>query len=75
MSGLVCGKTKIGYYYIKEDEKLFEQEAGKSGETNHEVLQCSRCGRDENESALFSVRIKGSNKWVCARCLPALIHG
>jgi hypothetical protein len=54
---------------------MSDQEAEKYGEGNNEVLKCSRCGRDENESALFSVRMKGTTKWVCAKCLPALIHG
>ncbi len=37
--------------------------------------KCYVCGNTDEEAALFPVRHKGEDKWVCARCLPRLIHG
>lgn len=39
------------------------------------TLDCSLCHRNEYDAALFAVRIKGESIWVCARCIPGLIHG
>lgn len=39
------------------------------------TIKCSKCGRSEYEAAVFAVRIKGNSTWVCAKCLPGLIHG
>ena len=36
---------------------------------------CFNCGRSENDAVLFPCRTKGESTWVCAKCLPALIHG
>lgn len=36
---------------------------------------CHRCGADEDAAPLLPVRHRGDSKWVCVRCLPALIHG
>ena len=36
---------------------------------------CYRCGGSEEQSVLLPCRYKGQSLWVCARCLPALIHG
>jgi MinD superfamily P-loop ATPase len=36
---------------------------------------CMNCGHSEMEAVLFPVRTKGESAWVCAQCLPALIHG
>ncbi len=36
---------------------------------------CFRCGARETEAVLFPCRTNGRSKWVCARCLPPLIHG
>lgn len=38
-------------------------------------LNCDTCGRSENVVALFPIRTKGESEWVCAKCLPSLIHG
>jgi MinD superfamily P-loop ATPase len=37
--------------------------------------RCFRCGTGEEHVALMPVRYQGHSLWVCARCLPALIHG
>ena len=36
---------------------------------------CFRCGNDERQAVLFPCRFQGKSQWVCARCLPSLIHG
>lgn len=36
---------------------------------------CFSCGRSEMEAVLFPCRRQGESTWVCAKCLPALIHG
>jgi len=37
--------------------------------------RCFSCGRSEMEAVLFPCRTKGDSAWVCAKCLPTLIHG
>jgi len=36
---------------------------------------CVSCGNTSNQSALFRALINNVEQWVCARCLPRLIHG
>jgi Pyruvate/2-oxoacid:ferredoxin oxidoreductase delta subunit len=36
---------------------------------------CMNCGRSEDDAVLFPARHKGDSVWVCAQCLPQLIHG
>jgi Pyruvate/2-oxoacid:ferredoxin oxidoreductase delta subunit len=36
---------------------------------------CFNCGRSEMDAVLFPARTKGESTWVCAKCLPQLIHG
>jgi ferredoxin len=36
---------------------------------------CTKCGRTEMDAILFPARTKGERLWVCAKCLPQLIHG
>lgn len=36
---------------------------------------CSICSNTENDAPLIPIRTGGESKWVCVRCLPALIHG
>jgi ferredoxin len=43
--------------------------------TKKMVASCFKCKASESERALFPVRIKGRAEWVCARCIPQLIHG
>ncbi len=37
--------------------------------------KCYVCGRTDNEAPIFRVKFRGENRWVCAKCLPRLIHG
>jgi hypothetical protein len=36
---------------------------------------CFNCGNTSDKAALFRVLIQHVEQWVCARCLPFLIHG
>ena len=36
---------------------------------------CYNCGNTSEQAALFRVLIKRVERWVCARCIPILIHG
>jgi MinD superfamily P-loop ATPase len=37
--------------------------------------KCFRCASGEDRVPLFPIRSKGQSEWVCAQCLPFLIHG
>ena len=36
---------------------------------------CFHCGNTSEHVALFRALIRNVEQWVCARCLPFLIHG
>lgn len=36
---------------------------------------CFSCGNTSEKAALFRALISNVEQWVCARCLPVLIHG
>lgn len=38
-------------------------------------IRCYRCGTGEHDRILFPVRTGGRSEWVCAKCIPTLIHG
>ena len=44
-------------------------------EEAHMIQRCFSCNSGEGEIALFPCRLKGKSLWVCAKCLPKLIHG
>ncbi len=50
-----------------------EKMAEKLGQTITQT--CFNCGRSEMDAVLFPARTKGESTWVCAKCLPQLIHG
>jgi MinD superfamily P-loop ATPase len=37
--------------------------------------RCFRCDTGEDIAPLVPFRHQGQSRWVCTRCLPALIHG
>ncbi|MGE5677888.1 MAG: hypothetical protein ACM3ZR_07500 [Pseudomonadota bacterium] len=43
--------------------------------SNETTLICKFCNTSENERPIFKARFKGEKLYVCARCLPGLIHG
>ncbi|HHW06946.1 MAG TPA: 4Fe-4S binding protein [Clostridia bacterium] len=83
-AGFCLGVCPTGAMQIEEREaEAFNEEAVEehlaaqkaTGKTQEITLHCSRCHRTEYDAALFAVRLKGSSVWVCAKCLPGLIHG
>ena len=46
-----------------------------SEQKTDQTATCHNCGNISDDAALFRVLIKNVEQWVCARCLPALIHG
>jgi len=36
---------------------------------------CMNCGATSSTVALFRILLNNVEQWVCARCLPFLIHG
>jgi hypothetical protein len=39
-----------------------------------EAKTCINCGRTEDKAPLLNVAFKGGEKFICAQCLPILIH-
>jgi len=39
------------------------------------AAKCFKCGKTEKELPVFPVRFQGRSEWVCAHCIPQLIHG
>lgn len=55
---------------------IAEGAAQQRGQEKSYIAQsCHRCGKNEDRAVLFPCRALGKSLWVCARCLPALIHG
>jgi hypothetical protein len=50
------------------------EDAGNRQES-YMVQKCFSCDSGEDQIALFPCRLKGESLWVCAKCLPKLIHG
>jgi hypothetical protein len=42
-------------------------------ETTNEIC-CLNCGRSEKDVPLLTIRYDGREGWVCAGCMPVLIH-
>jgi hypothetical protein len=40
-----------------------------------ETPQCFLCDNTDQQIALVRVLFQGRKQWVCAHCLPVLIHG
>ncbi len=38
------------------------------------TASCFNCEKTEHEAALLSARHAGQSIWVCAQCMPAIIH-
>ena len=83
-AGFCLGTCPTGALTIeeREAEKFSEEAVNKhtedmKGNKSYQdiTIRCSECGRSEYESAVFAVRLKGQSTWICAKCLPRLIHG
>jgi hypothetical protein len=47
----------------------------KTEKEEKKVSNCFVCQKTEGEGVLLACRKEGKDLWVCARCLPMLIHG
>jgi len=80
-AGFCLGVCPVGALSIEERDVVpfNEEEAEKNKKLTKEKdfseITCFSCGRDDKNAALFPVRIKGDSLWVCAKCIPRLIHG
>jgi hypothetical protein len=55
---------------VRDEKNMTEVKKTASGSD-----KCFICGNTDKEAAFFPVRVRGEDKWVCAKCLPKLIHG
>ncbi|MEY2818196.1 MAG: hypothetical protein ACKOBL_17860 [Chloroflexota bacterium] len=42
--------------------------------TQHEMKTCLNCARSEEKTPLLLLTFKGETTYICAQCLPLLIH-
>ncbi len=79
-AGFCLGVCPTGALTIEEREApAFSEEAvaeiTKDQTTSYIIQKCFSCGAGEDRGAIFPCRLKGESLWVCAKCLPKLIHG
>ena len=79
-AGFCLGVCPTGALTVEEREApAFSEEAvakaAESREVSYMVQKCFSCNSGEDQVALFPCRLKGESLWVCAKCLPKLIHG
>lgn len=81
-AGFCLGVCPTGALQVEEretvpfDEESVHEHLEKTKERRQEItINCSKCGRTEYDSPVFAVRSQGTSIWVCAKCLPSLIHG
>jgi len=76
--GYCIGICPTGALSIEEKETVAfdEEKAGEQHTVGQRIMaSCHKCKVTEDERALFPVRIQGRSEWVCAKCIPQLIHG
>ncbi|RJQ04921.1 MAG: ferredoxin [Bacillota bacterium] len=63
----------------RRKKELSAQGASRSGSLRETpdpaAVRCFSCGATDADRPLVPVRRAGRSEWVCAKCLPALIHG
>lgn len=79
-AGFCLGVCPTGALTVEEREApAFSDEAVKEAtegkERSYMVQKCFSCDSGEDQVTLFPCRLEGESLWVCARCLPRLIHG
>ncbi len=63
-------------YEISElHDKLRRINIMSEDKANETTSVCKFCNSTENERPIFKTRFKGEKLYVCAKCLPGLIHG
>ncbi len=64
---------------VQREAEEFDEAAAhahmQASEKRYIAQRCLRCSSGEDRVPLFPVRYKGDSAWVCAQCLPYLIHG
>jgi Fe-S-cluster-containing hydrogenase component 2 len=62
---------------VKDAPKFNEREAmkGRAKKRAYIPQKCYLCGESEDHVNLFPTKAKGESLWVCAKCIPGLIHG
>ena len=70
MIGTVRASSSLLYNWI-----ILIRRMGQMAEAEKQEHKCMRCGSTSYERALLPVEMNGEDKWVCAGCLPYLIHG
>ena len=76
--GYCIGICPTGALSIEEREAVaFDEKAAREQPlvSRRVMASCHKCKVTEDERALFPVRIRGRSEWVCAKCIPQLIHG
>jgi len=78
--GFCIGICPTGALTVEERETVsFDKELAEKAEKERSspqiVAMCFKCGKTEKDTVLFPVRSKGKSEWVCAKCIPSLIHG
>ncbi len=84
-AGFCLGICPTGAMQIEEreaaafDHEAVERHVAEKEKAEQEkqeiVLDCYNCDRNEYDAPLFPIRYKGESHWVCAKCLPQMIHG
>ena len=75
-AGVCIGHCPVGALSLEKRPDVVEiPEDIDRDQSEQEVLHCHLCQRSEADHYLLQVRKNGENRWVCTRCLPALIHG
>lgn len=83
-AGFCLGICPTGAMILEEREaKAFNHQAveehlanKKSTEKKPEIeINCYNCGRNDQQAPLLPMRHDDQSLWVCAKCLPQLIHG
>lgn len=79
-AGFCLGVCPTGALSLEEREAAnFSPEKAEAVQTqkgkNYLPQSCSFCQKTEDDAYLLAVKKKGKALWVCARCLPGLIHG
>ncbi len=82
-AGFCLGVCPTGALTIEEREaEAFSHQAVEEHlektphtETQEIEISCFNCTRTDQQAPLFPIRYKGDSVWVCAKCLPQMIHG
>ncbi|MBM4081759.1 MAG: ferredoxin, partial [Planctomycetes bacterium] len=80
-AGFCLAVCPVGALTIEEreaaafSEKAVEEHLKKQPKAEGPVIKCFQCDANEMDVAIFAVRMKGESRWVCAHCVPSLIHG